>query len=134
MINNDNQIPIKVCAAVIQHQGKILITLRPQDKKLGGFWEFPGGKIEARETPPFALKRELKEELDIDIEVGELLETVDHCYDWGRVQIFAYLCNWKSGEIKHLEVADHRWVTAANLPDYAILEADQPIIEKLQKL
>ncbi len=134
MVEHKHQIPaVRVSAAVIQYQGKILITLRPEDKKLGGYWEFPGGKIEAGETPQVALKRELREELDIEIVVGPLLETVDHCYDWGSVQILAYLCSWQSGEIKHLEVADHCWVAADNLLDYNILAADQPIIQKIQE-
>ena len=129
--NTDQTAPVEVCAAVIVHQNKILLTLRPEDKRLGGYWEFPGGKIEAGESPQFALERELREELDIEIAVGALLETVHHCYEWGNVVILAYLCTWKSGEIKHLEVADHRWVAPENLLDYDILEADQPIIKKL---
>jgi len=130
---NNQQTAIKVCAAVIYHQDKILITLRPKDKKLGGYWEFPGGKIEDRESQEEALKRDLREELDIEVEVGELLETVHHSYNWGNVVIFAYWCRWLSGEIKHLEVADHCWVTADNLLDYNILAADQPIIQKIQE-
>ncbi len=124
---------IKVCAAVIYHQNKILITLRPEDKKLGGYWEFPGGKIENQETPEEALKRELQEELAIEVEVGVLLETVHHRYDWGDVTLLAYWCRWKSGTIKHLEVSDHRWVAAGKLLDYDILVADQPIIKKIQE-
>ncbi|MCF6266012.1 MAG: 8-oxo-dGTP diphosphatase MutT [Desulfuromusa sp.] len=134
MINNNNpKKPVEVCAAIIQHQEKVLITLRPEDKRLGGYWEFPGGKIETGESPQFALVRELHEELDIEIRVGSLLETVHHSYEWGTVLILAYLCTWKSGEIKHLEVADHCWVAPANLLNYDILEADQPIIKKLQE-
>ncbi len=123
--------PVKVSAAVIEHQNKVLITLRPRDKKLGGFWEFPGGKLEVGETPQEALKREIIEELDIKITVGALLETVHHRYDWGEVTIFAYLCHWVSGDIKHLEVADHHWVAAEDLGNYDILAADHPIIKKL---
>ncbi len=130
---NDLQSPMRVCAAVIHHQNKILITLRPQNKKLGGYWEFPGGKIENQESPEAALKRELREELDIDVEVGELLETVRHSYSWGNVVIFAYWCHWMDGDIKHLEVADHCWVAADKLLDYDILAADYPIIKKIQE-
>ncbi|MEA3545310.1 MAG: (deoxy)nucleoside triphosphate pyrophosphohydrolase [Thermodesulfobacteriota bacterium] len=126
--------PVKVCAAIIQHQHKILLTLRPENKRLGGFWEFPGGKIETGESPQVALKREIVEELDIEIGVGSLLETVHHRYGWGDVIIFAYLCHWKSGTIKHLEVADHHWVEPDNLLNYDILAADQPIIKKLLTL
>ena len=123
---------VKVVAAVIQRQDKTLITLRPADKKLGGFWEFPGGKIEAGESQQIALIREIKEELDIDITVGKLIETVHHRYEWGNVIIYAYLCKWKSGTIKHLEVADHCWVKPDKLLLYDILEADKPIVLKLQ--
>jgi 8-oxo-dGTP diphosphatase len=126
--------PIDVCAAVVVHQDKILITLRPEGKRLGGYWEFPGGKIEMGESPQVALMRELREELDIEIGVSSLLKTVDHCYEWGKVRILAYLCHWKSGKIKHLEVADHQWVTPENLLNYDILAADQPIIKKLQQM
>jgi 8-oxo-dGTP diphosphatase len=132
MIDDSNlKQPVHVCAAVILHQNKILLTLRPDDKKLGGYWEFPGGKIEAGESPQFALRRELQEELDIEIGVGELLETVHHSYEWGNVKILAYACTWKSGTIKHLEVADHCWVAPENLLNYDILAADRPIINKL---
>jgi len=130
---NDPQQPIKVCAAVIYHQNKILITLRPIGKKLGGYWEFPGGKIEAQESPEAALKRELQEELDIEVDVGEQLETVRHSYDWGNVVILAYWCRWTAGDIKHLEVADHCWVAPERLHDYDILAADKPIIQKIQE-
>lgn len=126
--------PVAVCAAVIVRKGKVLITLRPRGKRLGGFWEFPGGKVDSGETPEQALVREIEEELDITISVGEKFETVYHDYDWGRVMILAYLCRWDSGEIRHLEVADHRWVTPQQFSEYNILPADQPILAKLAVL
>lgn len=133
MTNTPKNLPLAVCAAVIEHRGKILLTERPADKQQGGFWEFPGGKIDPGESPHQALKRELREELAIDITVGPVLETIYHHYSWGSVLIIAYLCNWQAGKIEHLEVANHAWVKPEQLSNYKILPADQPIIEKLQK-
>ena len=127
-------VPVAVCAAVICHQGKVLLTKRPDDKLLGGYWEFPGGKIDENESPHFALKRELREELDIEIEVGVILESVYHRYQWGNALILAYLCSWTNGTIKHLEVADHSWVIPTALASYDILPADRPIVAKIEKL
>ena len=126
------KLPLAVCAAVIEEGGKILLTERPIDKQQGGFWEFPGGKIDPGESPQQALKRELREELGIGIEVGPVLETVYHHYDWGSVLIIAYRCKKLSGKIEHLEVSDHAWVEPERFSAYPILPADQPILEKLQ--
>jgi len=125
------QLPVAVCAAVIEHQGKILLTRRPAGKKMGGFWEFPGGKIDPGESPHAALIREIREELDIRISVGPILETVYHQYHWGTVLILAYRCYWLDGTIRHLEVADHRWLVAKEFSAYPILPADQPILDRL---
>jgi len=132
--SEQHNLPIAVCAAVIQHRGKILLTQRPLDKRQGGLWEFPGGKIEPGESPHASLKREIKEELAIEIAVGPVLETVYHQYAWGKVLIIAYLCRWLGGEIQHLEVADHRWVVPAQFPDLEILPADQPILIRIARL
>ena len=129
-----SQAALEVVAAVIIKNGKILITQRPEGKRQANFWEFPGGKIEEGEAPQTALQRELREELDITINVGVLVASVLHRYDWGKVEIQAYLCEWTGGQIKHLEVKDHRWVTPVNLANYDILPADFPIIDKLQML
>ena len=71
---------ITVCAGVIDYQGKILIAQRRRDKSLGGLWEFPGGKIEAGETHEQTLVREIREEFDIDIQVGKFLTKITHEY------------------------------------------------------
>lgn len=126
--------PIIVCAAIILHCDRVLLTLRPADKQLGGYWEFPGGKLEPGESPHQALHRELREELDISIAIDDLLETVEHAYAWGRVRILGYLCRLAGGTIRHLEVADHSWVAIGDLNDVNILPADQPFIERLQAL
>ena len=132
MINSQKtSTPLRVCAAIIPKDGKILITQRPAHKKQGNFWEFPGGKIEVDESPQEALRRELREELDISIDVGPLVAKVLHEYDWGPVEIHAYRCRWTAGEIRHLEVRDHRWARPGELASFDILPADFPIIEKL---
>ncbi len=125
---------LQVCAAVLLQQGKILITQRPAEKQLGGYWEFPGGKIEADETPQQALLRELKEELDIAVNVGAQLTEVIHHYEWGTVQIKVYLCRWRNGTIRHLDVADHCWVTPEQLSGFNMLPADMPILQQLQSI
>lgn len=129
----NSPLPVAVGAAIIAHQDKILISLRPQNKRLGGYWEFPGGKLEEGETPQHALARELREELDITIEVGAILTTVYHRYAWGSVLILAYRCRYLEGTLKHLEVADHCWVEPSDLLSYNILPADRPIIKLLQR-
>lgn len=133
MTNTHQKLPLAVCAAVIEHQGKTLLTERPSNKQQGGFWEFPGGKIDPGESPHHSLRRELREELAIEIKVGPVLETVYHRYEWGSVLIIAYLCSWQSGELTHLEVSDHAWVTPEQFKDYKILPADQPILNKLHE-
>ncbi|SHJ88072.1 8-oxo-dGTP diphosphatase [Malonomonas rubra DSM 5091] len=124
--------PLAVCAAVIEKEGKVLLTQRPHGKQQGGFWEFPGGKIDPGESPHQSLKRELSEELAIEIEIDSLLETVYYHYDWGSVLIIAYLCRWTAGELAHIEVADHAWATPEQFSGYHILPADQPILDRLR--
>jgi len=127
------QSPTVVCAAIIIHQQKVLLTLRPEGKRLGGYWEFPGGKLESGEDPEAALNRELREEIDIQVDIDRLLERVQHRYEWGTVRIDGYLCRYTGGTIKHLEVADHAWVAFDQLDNYRILPADKPFIEWLKK-
>ncbi|HEY5672972.1 MAG TPA: (deoxy)nucleoside triphosphate pyrophosphohydrolase [Malonomonas sp.] len=124
-------LPLAVCAAVIEQQGKILLTQRLADKPHGGLWEFPGGKIEPGESPHQSLRREIREELAIEISVGPVVESAYHHYDWGNVLILAYRCRWLSGTIQQLEVADHHWVAPEQLGRYQILPADLPIVAKI---
>lgn len=125
--------PLLVTAAILEREGKFLVTLRPAHKPHAHMWEFPGGKMEHEESPQQALQRELLEELAIDITVESAFDVVYHMYDWGPVLILAYRCNWISGEIQHIEVEDHRWVTVSELTQLEILPADRPLIERLQQ-
>ncbi len=123
--------PLIVTAALLRKNSKILITKRPADKPHGGFWEFPGGKLQRNETPQQALQRELREELDLDVEVGSIFEVVYHRYEWGPVLILVYQCQPRSEVIRNLEVADHAWAAVDELSGYDVLPADRPVIDKL---
>lgn len=123
--------PLIVTAALLRMDSKILITKRPADKQQGGFWEFPGGKLNSDETPQQALHRELLEEIDLEVEVGAIFEVVYHRYDWGAVLILVYECRPLGTVIRNLEVDEHRWVTVEQLPEYDLLPADRPIVDKL---
>lgn len=124
-------LPLIVTAALLRKNSKILLTKRPANKPQGGFWEFPGGKLQQDETPQQALQRELREELDLEVKVGSIFEVVYHRYEWGPVLILVYECQPCSEVIRNLEVAEHRWIAVAELSGYDVLPADRPIIDKL---
>lgn len=124
--------PLLVTAAIIEENGKFLVTQRPAHKPHPHMWEFPGGKMDAGESPQQALQRELLEELAIEISVGSIFDVIYHSYDWGPVLILVYHCRWLSGEIKHLEVDTHRWVTLIEMGQLPLLPADQPLLTRLQ--
>lgn len=126
-------LPLLVTAAILQQDQRILLTRRPDGSRHAGLWEFPGGKLDPGESPQQGLAREIREELGIEVEVGEVFDVVYHRYDWGAVLLLAYHCRLRAGEIRNLEVAEHRWVAPAELGSYPILPADLPLIERLQR-
>ena len=123
--------PLIVTAAIIEKEGKFLITQRLPDAKQGGMWEFPGGKLEADESPQDALKREIGEELGVELEVGEIFEVIHHRYEWGAVLLLAYRGTLGNQPLQHLEVADHRWILPRDFNDYSLLPADLPLVKKI---
>lgn len=123
---------LKVTAAVIQVKGKILIARRPIRDKLAGKWEFPGGKIEVGETPEECLRREIKEELNIEISVGDFFEESIYEYPNRTIQLKAYWCTWLSGEIELNSHDTIEWVDIACLSDYDFAPADLPFVDKLR--
>jgi 8-oxo-dGTP diphosphatase len=125
--------PLLVTAAILQREGKTLLTRRPEGTRHGGLWEFPGGKLDPGESPQEGLQREIREELGLEIRVGEIFDVVYHRYDWGAILLLAYRCEPLGGEIRNLQVAEHRWVDPAELGDYPILPADRPLIARLQR-
>ena len=125
------EMPLLVTAAVISDGEKILITRRPDDKRHPGLWEFPGGKVDPGESPEEALCREIREELDAEVQVLKIFEVVFHRYEWGPVLVLAYSCRLLTSAIRNLGVTEHRWLYPSELPEFSILPADQPIIDRL---
>jgi len=133
MIDGQNEMPLLVTAAIIFDGDKVLITRRPDDSRHAGLWEFPGGKIDPGESPEEALCREIREELNAEIQVMEIFEVVFYRYDWGPVLILAYHCQLLSKTLHNIGVAEHRWVPPRDLSGFPILAADQPIIRRLNR-
>ena len=122
---------IKVVAAIIKQGEKIFATQRGYGEFAGG-WEFPGGKVEAGETPQEALVREIKEELDTIIEVGELVDTVEYDYPNFHLSMDCFICTVTSGDLILKEHEAARWLTKETLDSVEWLPADRGIIDILK--
>ncbi len=120
-----------VAAGAIWRDGEVLISQRPLAGMLGGLWEFPGGKQQDGESLQECLKREIREELDIVIEVGEPLVTIKHAYTHFRITLHAFLCRYQSGRPRAIKVADFEWVKLEQLKDYPFPATDEKIIAAL---
>ncbi|NET30536.1 MAG: A/G-specific adenine glycosylase [Cyanothece sp. SIO1E1] len=119
-------------AVIWNQQQQILIDRRRQEGLLGGLWEFPGGKIEPGETVEACIKREIQEELGIDIEVGDRLITVDHAYTHFRVTLNVHHCRYLSGDPQPLACDEIRWVNLDEMDQYPFPKANVQIIEALK--
>tara|TARA_Y100000034_G_C6816717_1_gene367492 strand:+ start:143 stop:505 length:363 start_codon:yes stop_codon:yes gene_type:complete len=119
---------ITVTCAIIEKGNKFLITQRPNDgRSNANRWEFPGGKVENEEMED-CLKREIKEELGVDIEILE--EFITSTYE--NIKLVSFKCELK-GDIQHIDIINHAWVSKEELNNYDICEADLPIIDNLFK-
>ena len=124
---------IEVVAAVIfDAQGRIFATQRGYGE-WKDWWEFPGGKIEPGETPQQALKREIREELNADIEVGELLRTIDYDYPSFHLTMHCFKCHLKVQSFTLLEHEAAQWLTPSTLHSVRWLPADEDLIASLSK-
>jgi len=122
---------IKVAAAVIIKDGRIMIAKRKEEDKLGGLWEFPGGKLEEEETIQECLKREIREEFDGEIEVGDFITVNQHSYPHISIELYAYYAFWLKGEFKPLEHQEVKWVLPEELEAYEFAPADITIVNTL---
>ena len=123
---------VKVTAAVISKDSKILVAQKGGTGPLAGKWEFPGGKIEDGETPEMCLKRELEEELGISIEVNEFICSSSYDYEHISIELLAFSCRWLSGDLKQNEHLAFRWCNPEELLELDLMPADKPIVEHLQ--
>ena len=123
---------IRVVAAVIRDKDKIFATARGYGD-FKGWWEFPGGKIEEGETPQQALVREIKEELDTDIEVGAFIDTIEYDYPSFHLSMDCFWASVINGELILKEAEEARWLTKETLNSVQWLPADITIIEKIKK-
>ena len=124
---------VRVVAAVIKADNKIFATPRGYGEFKGG-WEFPGGKIEPGETPQEALKREILEELDTEISVGELIDTIEYDYPTFHLSMDCFWCEIVKGDLVLKEHEAARWLDADTLDDVEWLPADIALIDKIKKV
>lgn len=122
---------ITVVGAVILRDGLVLCAQRGLESSLPGLWEFPGGKIEADETPREALEREIREELLLDVEVGEHVATTVHEYPFGEVTLTTFKCELLSGEVTLTEHEAVRWLPPSELHTLDWAPADIPAVDAI---
>lgn len=123
-----------VVAAIIENNdGDILIAKRNLKKAQGGLWEFPGGKIEKNESADDAIKREIKEELNIDIEINRWLIEKKHEYPEKTINLILCSAKWTGGELNLSEHEDSKWIKKEDIFNYEFAEADSEIINEIFK-
>lgn len=122
---------IRVVAALIRANGKVLLTQRKPGRHLGLSWEFPGGKVEEGESDEQALIRELKEELDVVVTVGTRCFETRHTYGPREMHLLVYRCKLVSGEPRAVDVNAVEWVEEKNIHDREFLPADMPLVHGL---
>jgi len=120
-----------IAVGIIWKRGKILIAQRPAEKLLGGLWEFPGGHREKNESLAACVAREVREELGIEIAVGEEIATVEHAYSHFKITLHAFQCRWVRGRPRALGCAAWKWVAPRDLAQYAFPAANRKVIARL---
>jgi len=121
---------VKVAAAIIENERRVLIGRRKAGR-FAGMWEFPGGKVEPTETPEECLKRELREELDVEAAIGEFFLSSKYVYSHAAIELLTYKAKIVRGVLRLHDHTEIRWAAAEELPSYDFPAADRPIVEKL---
>ena len=124
---------VRVTAAILENNGRIIIARRGPGDQLAGMWELPGGKVEAGERPEQCLAREHLEEFNLIVSVGECVGSSIHRYDHATIELLVYRVNWESGKPVALVHADYRWAAPEDLKHYNFAPADMPFAHKLEK-
>lgn len=132
---NPNENPVlDVGAALVVRDGRYLVTQRMEGDSFGGFWELPGGKLEAGETLEQCVVRELKEELDVTVVPAKFFRKVDYVYPHLTVRLHIYLCRLPEGEPKTIECQAYAWSLPQDLPTFHFPEADQTLVAELSRV
>ena len=131
----DRPLVLVAAAALIDADGRVLIARRPEGKLMAGLWEFPGGKVDAGETPEAALIRELDEELGIDVSARCLapFTFASHRYETFHLLMPLYICRVWQGTVTAREGQDLKWVRPGRLAEYPMPPADRPVAVSLRK-
>ncbi|WP_144604163.1 (deoxy)nucleoside triphosphate pyrophosphohydrolase [Algoriphagus algorifonticola] len=125
---------IPVTCAIILLERKVLATQRSESMNLPGFWEFPGGKVESGESPEDCLHREIKEELNIEIDLLDRWNSFEHSYQPGKIiQLIPFLVSFKGGELILSEHTAYRWLGLSELFEVNWAQADIPIVQELSR-
>lgn len=124
----------KVVCGIIYKGDKIFLCRRNPDKQLGGYWEFPGGKIESNEKPEQALKRELNEEISMSVKTLSYFTTVIHEYEKLTIELIAYKCEFIEGEFELTDHDKYEWLDLKQMIDKKLAPADVPILQRLMKI
>ncbi len=134
-VTQDQRKHVEVAIAVLFDQAHrhVLICKRKEETVLGGYWEFPGGKCDAGELPEACACREVMEELGIEVRALRGLTLIEHHYPHARVRLHPFVCEWVSGEVRLLAVADAKWIDPVEVTRYRFPEANGALVEAVSR-
>ena len=123
----------RIAVGVVSRRGRVLITRRPESGLLGGLWEFPGGKVTEGESPAGACAREIREEVSLEVEVGERIARVHHAYSHLKVEIDVFACRYRAGDVVLDGPVDYRWIRPEETDEYAFPRANHKFMAEVKR-